>query len=214
MSVSFALIAELTRIDGKPLVYENVLEMDLDDVLALEAEVTGVSEGRENFPNPAASQRNIENLSPPRNHRTYRLRIPPHGIGNDGDRRTLILGQGYLRLPNGRSAYRQWRSITNTDTDGAVMSKRLYAGNLNFEMTDSLLRQTFAQIGGVENAEVVRDRWTGISRGFGFVEMMTGEDAETAVGELNGFEVMGRELRVALAKPRGSDRNIDRSVQE
>jgi RNA recognition motif-containing protein len=94
------------------------------------------------------------------------------------------------------------------------MSKRLYAGNLNFEMTDSLLRQTFARIGGVENAEVVRDRWTGVSRGFGFIEMMTGEDAEAAVGELNGFEVMGRELRVALAKPRGSDRSIERAVQE
>jgi RNA recognition motif-containing protein len=94
------------------------------------------------------------------------------------------------------------------------MSKRVYAGNLNFEMTDSLLRQTFARIGGVENAEVVRDRWTGVSRGFGFIEMMTGEDAEAAVGELNGFEVMGRELRVALAKPRGSDRSIERAVQE
>jgi RNA recognition motif-containing protein len=94
------------------------------------------------------------------------------------------------------------------------MSKRIYAGNLNFEMTDSLLRQTFARIGGVENAEVVRDRWTGVSRGFGFIEMMTGEDAEAAVGELNGFEVMGRELRVALAKPRGSDRSIERAVQE
>jgi RNA recognition motif-containing protein len=94
------------------------------------------------------------------------------------------------------------------------MSKRVYAGNLNFEMTDSLLRQTFARIGGVENAEVVRDRWTGVSRGFGFIEMMTGEDAEAAVGELNGFEVMGRELRVALAKPRGSDRSIERAVEE
>jgi RNA recognition motif-containing protein len=94
------------------------------------------------------------------------------------------------------------------------MSKRVYAGNLNFEMTDSMLRQTFARIGGVENAEVVRDRWTGVSRGFGFIEMMTGEDAEAAVGELNGFEVMGRELRVALAKPRGSDRSIERAVQE
>lgn len=91
------------------------------------------------------------------------------------------------------------------------MSKRLYAGNLNFEMTDSLLRAAFARIGGVENAEVVRDRWTGISRGFGFVEMMTGEDAEEAVGELNGFEIMGRELKVAPAKPRVSDRRTDRA---
>jgi hypothetical protein len=66
MSVSFALIAELARIDGKPLVYEDVLEMDLDDVLALEAEVTGAGEVRENFPNPVALRGNTENLSQPR----------------------------------------------------------------------------------------------------------------------------------------------------
>jgi RNA recognition motif-containing protein len=82
------------------------------------------------------------------------------------------------------------------------MSRRVYAGNLSFEMNDLLLRETFARVGGVEAAEVVKDRWTGISRGFGFVEMITIEDAETAVNELNGFEVMGRMLRVALAKPR------------
>lgn len=66
MSVSFALIAELARIDGKPLVYEDVLEMDLDDVLALEATVTGAGENRANFPDPAAQQRNTANLSQPR----------------------------------------------------------------------------------------------------------------------------------------------------
>ena len=64
MSVSFALIAELAHVDGKPLVYEDILEMDLDDVLALEAEVTGAGEGRENFPEPAVPQR--ETLSQPR----------------------------------------------------------------------------------------------------------------------------------------------------
>lgn len=85
------------------------------------------------------------------------------------------------------------------------MSRRLYAGNLNFEMTDAALRETFARVGGVENAEVIKDRWTGISRGFGFVEMMTTEDAEAAISELDGSEVMGRLLRVALAKPRGGN---------
>ena len=82
------------------------------------------------------------------------------------------------------------------------MSRRVYVGNLSFEMNDLLLRETFARVGGVEAAEVVKDRWTGISRGFGFGEMITIEDAETAVNELNGLEVMGRMLRVALAKPR------------
>ncbi|HTT75614.1 MAG TPA: hypothetical protein VMF50_06485, partial [Candidatus Binataceae bacterium] len=58
--------------------------------------------------------------------------------------------------------------------------------------------------GGVEQAEVMKDRWTGLSRGFAFVDMMTAEDAEAAIKELNGAEVMGRVLRVALAKPRES----------
>ena len=94
------------------------------------------------------------------------------------------------------------------------MNRRVYAGNLNFEMTDILLRQTFARVGGVENAEVIKDRWTGISWGFGFVEMMTTEDAEAAIGELDGFEVMGRALRVAHAKPRDMNRNINTELHE
>lgn len=57
MSVSFALIAELARVDGKPLVYEDVLEMNLYDVLALEAEVTGAGESRVNFPETAERQK-------------------------------------------------------------------------------------------------------------------------------------------------------------
>ena len=56
MSVSFALIAELVQIDGKPLVYEDILDMDLDDVLTLEAQVTGVSDGQVNFPIAATPQ--------------------------------------------------------------------------------------------------------------------------------------------------------------
>jgi RNA recognition motif-containing protein len=73
-------------------------------------------------------------------------------------------------------------------------------------MSDAALRETFARVGGVEQAEVIKDRWTGVSRGFGFVEMITAEDAETAIGELDGSAVMGRVLRVALAKPRGAER--------
>jgi len=82
------------------------------------------------------------------------------------------------------------------------MSRRLYAGNLNFEISDTALRQIFGHAGGVEHAEVMKDRWTGLSRGFGFIDMMTAEDAVAAINELDGAEVMGRTLRVALAKPR------------
>jgi len=85
-----------------------------------------------------------------------------------------------------------------------MSDRRLYAGNLNFDVDDDSLRELFARAGGVEQAEVMKDRWTGLSRGFAFVDMMTAEDAEAAIKELNGAEVMGRVLRVALAKPRES----------
>ena len=81
------------------------------------------------------------------------------------------------------------------------MSKRLYAGNLHFDLTDTGLQQVFGHVGGVEKAEVIKDRATGLSRGFGFVEMMTTEDGEAAIAELDGADVMGRVLRVAPAKP-------------
>ncbi len=66
MSVSFALIAEVVRVDEKPLVYEDVLEMDLDDVLTLEAEVMGVGDGRQNFqPTPTFPKETGELLASP-----------------------------------------------------------------------------------------------------------------------------------------------------
>jgi hypothetical protein len=66
MSVSFALIAELARVDGSPLVYEDVLEMDLNDVLTLEAEIIRVGESRANFQNTAAPREEPTGLSEPR----------------------------------------------------------------------------------------------------------------------------------------------------
>jgi RNA recognition motif-containing protein len=86
------------------------------------------------------------------------------------------------------------------------MSTRLYAGNLNFELTDALLREVFARLGDVESAEVMKDRWTGVSRGFGFIDMVTREDADNAIGELDRTELMGRILKVAIAKPRENSR--------
>ena len=94
------------------------------------------------------------------------------------------------------------------------MSRRLDAGNLNFEMSDTTLRDTFARVGGVEMAQVVKDRWTGGSRGYGFVEMMTGEDAEAAIGALDGHAVMDRVLRVALAKSGGTERSNGAPLQQ
>jgi len=80
------------------------------------------------------------------------------------------------------------------------MSKNLYVGNLSFDTTDDTLRELFTQYGEVESAKVITDRESGRSRGFGFVEMVNGDDE--AITSLDGKEVDGRSLKVNAAKPR------------
>lgn len=80
------------------------------------------------------------------------------------------------------------------------MSKNLYVGNLSFSTTADDLREAFAQYGTVTSAQVITDRDTGRSRGFGFVEMSDG--AEQAVDALNGAELQGRSITVNEARPR------------
>src|SRR5262249_27003219 len=82
------------------------------------------------------------------------------------------------------------------------MATKLYVGNLSFQTTSDELRDHFAQAGSVESASVVEDRMTGRSRGFGFVEMATPEEATTAIEQLNGKEFGGRNLTVNEARPR------------
>ena len=83
------------------------------------------------------------------------------------------------------------------------MAQKLFIGGLAFSTSDERLRQVFAEAGSVETATVVTDRDTGRSRGFGFVEMATAEEADAAVKKFNGQEVDGRTLKVELAKPSG-----------
>ena len=80
------------------------------------------------------------------------------------------------------------------------MAHKLFIGGLAFSTSNDRLRDLFAQAGGVDSAAVVMDRDTGRSRGFGFVEMATAEEAEAAVKKFNGQEVDGRTLKVELAK--------------
>ncbi len=80
------------------------------------------------------------------------------------------------------------------------MSKNLYVGNLSFNTTADDLRDLFSQHGSVTSTQVISDRETGRSRGFGFVEMADG--AEAAVNAVNGAEFQGRALTVNEAKPR------------
>src|SRR5207244_13628107 len=82
------------------------------------------------------------------------------------------------------------------------MATRLYVGNLSFQTSSDDLRDHFAQIGNVESAQVVEDRMTGRSRGFGFVEMTSPEEAVAAIDQLNGKEFGGPNLTVHEAHPR------------
>jgi cold-inducible RNA-binding protein len=82
------------------------------------------------------------------------------------------------------------------------MSTKLYVGNLSFKTTSQELQELFAQAGNVESASVVEDRDTGRSRGFGFVEMSTAEEASSAIAQFNGKELSGRALKVNEAQPR------------
>jgi RNA recognition motif-containing protein len=82
------------------------------------------------------------------------------------------------------------------------MGKKLYVGNLSYEVTDGDLEQLFAAHGTVESAQVIMDRDTGRSKGFGFVEMKTDQEAQAAIAALNGQESGGRSLTVNEARPR------------
>ena len=78
----------------------------------------------------------------------------------------------------------------------------IYVGNLPFATSDGDLRELFSQVGGVSSARVITDRETGRSRGFGFVEMDSSEEAMQAIQKFHGFSLNGRNLTVNEAKPR------------
>ncbi|MBL7688740.1 MAG: RNA-binding protein [Bdellovibrionaceae bacterium] len=81
------------------------------------------------------------------------------------------------------------------------VGKKLYVGNLSYSTTDQSLQAAFAQYGNVESARVIMDRETGRSKGFGFVEMASDDDAQKAVSAMDGQDLDGRNLKVAEAKP-------------
>lgn len=81
-------------------------------------------------------------------------------------------------------------------------NKKLFVGSLPWAVDDARLAEIFAQAGNVVSAQVVKDRETGRSRGFGFVEMSTDEEAQNAVKNLNGADIEGRKIVVNIARPR------------
>jgi RNA recognition motif-containing protein len=78
----------------------------------------------------------------------------------------------------------------------------IYVGNLSYEVSEEDLRQAFEQFGQVASASIIKDKFSGESRGFGFVEMPTSAEAQAAITGLNGKELKGRTLNVNEARPR------------
>lgn len=81
------------------------------------------------------------------------------------------------------------------------MGKKIYVGNLPYSTDDAELESHFAQHGQVESARIITDRETGRSKGFGFVEMASDEEADKAIQSLNGSELSGRQITVSEARP-------------
>ena len=88
------------------------------------------------------------------------------------------------------------------------MTSKLFVGNLPYQATDENLREIFSQYGAVRSARIVRDRETGLSRGFGFVEMGVEEEADTCVSDLNNADYDGRRIVVSKARENNNRRRV------
>jgi RNA recognition motif-containing protein len=79
---------------------------------------------------------------------------------------------------------------------------KIYVGNLSYQVTEDQLREVFAAHGQVDSATIIKDKFSGQSKGFGFVEMTSKEEAEAAIAALNGTDLQGRRMNVNEARPR------------
>jgi RNA recognition motif-containing protein len=91
------------------------------------------------------------------------------------------------------------------------MPTRLYVGNLAYAVSNGDLEQLFSEVGPVKSATVITDKFSGQSKGFGFVEMANSDDAAKAIAELNESELKGRNIKVNEAKPRESNFSSSRA---
>jgi RNA recognition motif-containing protein len=87
------------------------------------------------------------------------------------------------------------------------MATKLFVGGLAYVVTDDQLRDLFATVGTVQSAQIIKDKYSGQSKGFGFVEMSTEEEAQTAIKDLNGKEIEGRAIAVNEARPQENREN-------
>jgi len=93
------------------------------------------------------------------------------------------------------------------------MGKKIYIANISYNATEQDINDLFSEYGEVESAKIITDRVTGQSRGFGFIEMETEEDAKRAISDLNGTPFMGKELSVSEARPQQSKRDLKKPLQ-
>jgi len=84
------------------------------------------------------------------------------------------------------------------------MSKKVYVGNLPFSATEDSLKEAFSQFGTVESVNIITDRYTGQSKGFGFIELATKQEAAEAISKMNSADMNGRTLKVSEAHPQDS----------
>ena len=82
----------------------------------------------------------------------------------------------------------------------------IYVGNLSYEVTEEELKEAFEAFGNVETVKIIKDNYTGRSKGFGFVEMPSNDEAQSAINELNEKEFKGRTVKVNKARPRSEGR--------
>lgn len=114
---------------------------------------------------------------------------------------------GECKVPSGRGCYigqearKGWFTFLEEIHTHRIMANRLYVGGLPYESTEDQIRDAFAQAGTVVSANVIMDRMTGRSKGFGFVEMSTNEEAQAAIDMWNGKDFGGRRLTVNEARP-------------
>src|SRR5215813_6761425 len=102
-------------------------------------------------------------------------------------------------LPRSRGVQESGRQ-----SEGVPMASKLYVGGLAYSTTSEGLREFFTQCGNVLSATVITDRFSGQSRGFGFVEMNTAEEAQATISQLNGRELDGRRITVEISNPQAA----------
>jgi len=90
------------------------------------------------------------------------------------------------------------------------MSVNIYIGNLSYDVSEEKIKELFSKFGEVSSVKIITDQYSGRSKGFGFVEMNDKDSADKAIQELNGTDVLGRDIKVNLAKPKKDNRSNNR----